>query len=96
MSADKPVAKELKLEIDKETARGTYTNMAVITHTKDEFIIDFALAYPGQPPQVGSRVITSPQHAKAFLKSLEDNVRRFEARFGTLEPAQRSSDEPKN
>ncbi len=76
--------KELKLELDKDTAKGTYANMAVITHTKDEFIIDFALAYPGQAPQVNSRVITSPSHAKAFLRSLEDNIRRFEARFGDL------------
>lgn len=76
--------KELKLELDKETAKGSYTNMAVITHTKDEFIIDFALAYPGQAPQVSSRIITSPNHAKAFLRSLEDNIRRFEERFGVI------------
>ncbi|CAN5755242.1 DUF3467 domain-containing protein [soil metagenome] len=78
------MSQELKLELDKETAKGVYTNMAVITHTKDEFIIDFALAYPGQSPQVGSRIITSPSHAKAFLRSLEDNLRRFEARFGEV------------
>ena len=76
--------KEFKLEVDKEVARGRYANMAILTHTKDEFIIDFALAYPGQPPLVNNRVITSPQHAKALLRSLEDNIRRYEARFGSL------------
>ncbi len=76
--------KELKLEVDKETARGRYANVAVIAHTKDEFILDFALAYPGQSPSVGSRVITSPHHAKALLRSLEDNVRKYEDRFGTI------------
>ena len=76
--------KELKLEVDKETARGRYANVAVIAHTKDEFILDFALAYPGQSPSVGSRVITSPHHAKALLRSLEDNVRKYEARFGMV------------
>ncbi len=76
--------REIKLEVDKEVARGRYANVAVIAHTKDEFIMDFALAYPGQAPLVGSRVITSPQHAKAFLRSLEDNVRKYEARFGVI------------
>lgn len=90
------MSKELKLELDKETAKGSYSNMAVIAHTKDEFIIDFALAYPGQPPQVASRIITSPQHAKAFLKSLQDNIRRFEARFGEIPDAPKRTDQAKN
>ncbi len=76
--------RELKLEVDKETARGRYANVAVIAHTKDEFIMDFALAYPGQSPVVNSRVIASPQHAKALLRSLADNITRYEARFGTI------------
>ncbi len=76
--------KEFKVEVDKEIARGRYANMAILTHTKDEFVLDFALAYPGQPPLVNNRVITSPQHAKALLRSLEDNIRRYEARFGPL------------
>ena len=82
--------KEIKLELDKETALGRYANVAIIAHTKDEFILDFALAYPGQSPTVNSRIITSPQHAKALLRSLEDNVRKFEARHGAIaEPAKR-------
>lgn len=89
--------RELKLEVDKETARGRYANMAVIAHTKDEFVIDFALAYPGQAPIVNSRIITSPHHAKALLRSLEDNVRRYEARHGVIaEPPKRSSDKEQN
>ena len=79
--------KEFKLELDKDTARGRYANMAVIAHTKDEFIIDFALAYPGQPPLVNSRIVTSPQHAKALLKSLEDNIKRYESRFDEIPDA---------
>ncbi len=80
-------SKEFKLEIDKETAQGRYANVAVIAHTRAEFILDFALAYPGQAPSVSSRVITSPQHAKALLRSLEDNVRRYEARHGAIPEA---------
>lgn len=78
------MSKEFKFEIDKETARGKYANMAIIAHTKDEFVIDFAFTYPGQPPFVSSRIITSPQHAKALLKSLEDNLKRYEERFGEI------------
>lgn len=81
------MSKEFKLELDKDTARGRYANMAVIAHTKDEFIMDFALAYPGQAPMVNARVITSPQHAKAFLKSLQDNIQRYESRFGAIPEA---------
>jgi hypothetical protein len=76
--------KEIKLDIDKETAKGSYTNMALISHTGAEFFIDFVLAYPRQAPVVTSRIITSPQHAKALLVSLEENVRRFESRFGVI------------
>ena len=90
------MSKELKLELDKETARGRYANMALIAHTRDEFIVDFALAYPGQPPMVNARVITSPQHAKALLKSLEDNIRRYESRFGDIAEPSQSSGEVKN
>jgi hypothetical protein len=74
----------LKLEIDKEIARGRYSNVALISHTRNEFVFDFAFAYPQQAPSVASRVITSPEHAKAFLRSLEDNVRRYEARHGEI------------
>jgi Protein of unknown function (DUF3467) len=91
------MSKEFKLELDKDTARGRYANMAVIAHTKDEFIIDFALAYPGQPPMVSARVITSPQHAKALLRSLEDNLKRYEERFGEItEGAKRVSSRTQN
>jgi hypothetical protein len=90
------MSKELKLELDKETARGRYANMALIAHTRDEFILDFALAYPGQPPMVNSRIITSPQHAKALLKSLEDNIRRYEARFGVIPEPAHTTGEVKN
>jgi hypothetical protein len=85
--------KEIKVEVDKETARGRYANVAIIAHTKDEFILDFALAYPGQAPSVNARVITSPQHAKMLLRSLEDNVRKYEARFGAISEPPRAQGE---
>ncbi len=96
MSEEKRI-REFKLDMDRESAHGRYANVAVIAHTKDEFIIDFALAYPGQAPLVGSRVITSPPHAKALLRSLEDNVRKYEQRFGLIpEPPRRPGEGEQN
>jgi hypothetical protein len=74
----------VKLEIDAETAKGRFVNAAVVTHTEDAFFIDFALAYPRQPVRVLSRVIMSPQHAKALLRTLADNVARYEKRVGAI------------
>lgn len=87
--------KELKFQIDGDVARGRYTNMAVIAHTRNEFVLDFAFAAPRQGPSVVARLVTSPGHAKALLRSLEDNVRRYEARHGTIpEVAPESGSEP--
>lgn len=79
-----PNTKSLKLDIDKETAKGKYSNVALISHTAGEFFIDFGLAYPGQQPMVVSRMVLSPQHAKALMRSLQGTVRRFEDRFGEI------------
>jgi len=83
-AAQRGEPRQLKLEIDAETAKGRFANAAVVTHTDDAFILDFALAYPRQPVRVLSRVITSPQHAKALLRTLADNVARFEKRHGSI------------
>src|SRR5690606_42023657 len=73
--------------------RGRPTNGALIAHTPDEFLFDFVLVMPGQQPIVTSRLVTSPRHAKALLRSLEDNLRRYEARFGVVpEPTPRPED----
>ncbi len=81
---------QLKFDIDKETARGRPTNGAVLAHTPDEFLFDFVLAMPGQQPVITARLVTSPRHAKALLRSLEDNIQRYERRFGVIpEPPQR-------
>ncbi len=75
---------EINLDIDRETAKGRYANMAVISHTQNEFLIDFALLQPQGPALVVARVITSPRHAKALLRSLAENIRRYEAAFGPI------------
>jgi hypothetical protein len=87
---------EIKFDMTQDVAQGRYANLAVITHTRDEFIVDFALAYPQQAPVVTARVVTSPRHAKALLRSLEDNIRRYEARHGLIPEAARSDADSSN
>ncbi|APD09657.1 MULTISPECIES: DUF3467 domain-containing protein [Thermus] len=75
---------KLDIQIDKDTALGRYTNLALIAHTKNEFILDFALLQPQGGAMVVSRIITSPGHAKALLRSLAENVARYEETFGPI------------
>lgn len=77
--------KELNFELSSEVAKGTYSNLAIITHSKTEFIIDFASMLPGLPkPQVSNRLIMAPEHAKRLLLALQDNVSKYEAQNGPI------------
>ena len=77
--------KEISLEIKPEIAKGTYSNLAIITHSHSEFIIDFATILPGLPkPDIGNRIVMTPEHAKRLLNALMDNVTKYEAQFGLI------------
>ena len=79
---------EIPIQIDDETAKGVYTNLAIVSHNENEFVIDFVMAHPPQG-KVVSRVITSPGHVKRFLNALADNVAKYEKNFGAIpEPKQ--------
>ena len=79
--------KHLSIEIDEVTAQGIYSNLAFITHTEQEFVIDFMFLSPQQPKaKVRSRIITSPKHAKRFIGALMENLKKYEARFGSIKP----------
>lgn len=76
---------QLNIEISEETAEGTYANLAIITHSHAEFVIDFVNVMPGTPKsKVKSRIILTPQHAKRFMTALADNVQKFEAVNGVI------------
>jgi len=76
---------ELSLELNEQTADGTYSNMVVITHSSSEFVLDFVRVMPGMPKaKVKSRIILTPEHAKRLLGALQDNINRFEARNGAI------------
>src|SRR3989442_3128199 len=86
--ADLPKTPEIQLQIqlDDNIADGQYINMALVNHTETEFTIDFIYVQPQQPKaRVRSRIITNPKHMKRLLLAIQDNVAKFEARFGTIE-----------
>jgi ribonuclease BN (tRNA processing enzyme) len=78
-------ANQLNIEISEEMAEGQYANLAIITHSHAEFVLDFVNVMPGTPKsKVKSRIILTPQHAKRLMKAMADNVQKFEAVNGTI------------
>ena len=62
---------QLQIELKEEVAQGTYANLAIITHSSSEFILDFVRVMPGVPKAgVQSRIIVAPEHAKRLLRAL--------------------------
>ncbi len=86
MAEDKNTkSQQLDIELSAEVADGVYSNMAIISHSTSEFVLDFIRMAPGVPKaKVKSRVILTPEHAKRLLLSLQDNVRKYEANFGEI------------
>jgi len=77
---------QISINLTPEIAQGTYSNLAVISHSSSEFIIDFVRMMPGvKDAQVKSRIILSPEHAKRLLFALQDNVGKYEKQFGTIQ-----------
>jgi len=82
---DEKQAPQLNIELSEDMAEGTYSNLAIITHSNSEFVIDFIKVMPGVPKaRVKSRVVLTPQHAKRFLAALNDNISKFETVHGVI------------
>ena len=76
---------ELSIELKEDMARGTYSNLAIITHSYSEFILDFACIMPGMPKApVVSRLILAPEHAKRLLLALQENVMKYDTAHGSI------------
>ena len=81
----KPPQQQLKIELREPEAEGIYANIALITHSASEFIIDFARMLPGlQKSRVQARIIMAPRNLKQFHKALGENIKRFEDRLGEI------------
>lgn len=76
---------QINIELGESEAEGIYSNLAIISHSNAEFIIDFTRILPGVPKaKVFSRIIMSPTHAKLLLRALGENIKKFENQFGEI------------
>jgi len=79
-------APQIQIDVDETTAQGAYSNLVLINHNENEFVLEFAYIQPAAPrARVRGRIISSPRHTKRLLRALEHNVRRYEERFGKIE-----------
>lgn len=86
---DKNKQQQLSIELPEENAMGEYANLAIITHSSSEFVVDYIRVMPGMPKaKVISRIILTPEHAKRMLKALADNVNKYEETFGKIKNAE--------
>jgi hypothetical protein len=85
MDEKKKQQQQLNIELNEEVAQGIYSNLAIITHSTSEFVLDFVRIMPGVPKaNVKSRIILTPEHAKRLLMALQDNLKKFESIHGPI------------
>jgi len=87
----------INIELGEKEAEGIYANLAMIVHSPNEIIIDFARVMPGSPKsRVQARIIMTPAHAKMLRQALDDNIKKYEAQFGDIKVhgAQQDSGKP--
>ena len=77
---------QLSLELNPQNTKVSYSNLAIISHSRSEFIIDFAATLPGLPKAlIGDRIIMTPEHAKRLMNALFDNISKYEAQHGVID-----------
>ena len=85
MEEKKKVKNQINIELPEEVAEGVYANLAMISHSQSEFVVDFIRMVPNVPKaKVKARIILTPQHAKRLLRALSDNLNKFENQFGVI------------
>ena len=76
---------QLNIELSEEVAQGTYSNLAIITHSPSEFVVDFVRIMPGVPKApVKARIVLTPEHAKRLMLALKENINRYESIHGPI------------
>ena len=77
---------QISIELNPQTTKVSYSNLAIISHSRSEFVLDFATTLPGLPKaQVSDRIIMTPEHAKRLMNALFDNISKYEAQFGVID-----------
>lgn len=77
---------EIKVKMPEEIQKGVYANQMVVSHTKEEFVLDFISFFPPEGV-VTARVIVSPGHMKRIIEAIEDNLSKYESNFGEIDEA---------
>jgi hypothetical protein len=82
----------MAIQADPQTAVGVYSNLMVVSHRREEFVLDFLFVQPqqgqgGAVSSLRSRIITTPEHMKRILRAVEENIRRYEANYGPIQEA---------
>jgi len=91
MEEDKSKKNQINIELKEDVAQGTYSNLAIISHSVSEFILDFVRIVPGTPKaQVKSRIILTPEHAKRLALALQDNISKYESIHGPIKKVEGS------
>jgi hypothetical protein len=86
MSDEPAPPQKLQVQLDEDVAQGVYSNLVLLNHTENEFVLDFAFIQPANGrAKVRSRVISSPRHTKRLLLALQKNLERYEERFGRVD-----------
>ncbi len=86
MSKEQENKQEINIEMSEEIAEGVYSNLAIISHSNSELVVDFIRIMPNVPKaKVKSRIILTPQHAKRLMFALSDNIKKYEAQFGEIQ-----------
>ncbi len=94
---NQPAENQLKIEISDDVADGLYSNLAIISHSNSEFVIDYVMITPGVPKaKVRSRIILTPQHAKRLLRALNENIAKYESSYGTISETEAINTLPMN
>ncbi|MCR4820378.1 MAG: DUF3467 domain-containing protein [Elusimicrobiales bacterium] len=85
MKEKEPKQLQLEIQMDEQTAKGIYTNLAGVMHSETEFVLDFLFLQPNQlKAKLRARIISSPVHTKRFVNTLIENIKRYEDRFGVI------------
>lgn len=77
---------QIQVKVDDRVLKGQYANMAQVAHTNEEFILDFMTILP-PVGQLTARIILNPSHFKRLSRAMEDNLKRYESQFGTIQLA---------
>ena len=89
MNGQQPQQQKIQIKIEDAVLKGAYANTMAVSHSKEEFVLDFMNIYPWQRAGiVSSRVITSPGHIKRIVKALTENLKKYEDKFGKIEEAE--------